>query len=212
METFSLGPLETNAYVVSEEGRPECWIFDCPGSPGELIDRLKRRGASPQGVFLTHAHGDHMAGLTEVRTAFPGIPVFQHVDEVAWLSDPQLNLSAWMDAPVTAAPAEQTLVDGQRLALGSLSCLVLHVPGHSPGSLAFWFERHDELMGGDVLFRGGVGRWDFPGCDRDALRRSLERLCGLPDSVCVRPGHGRSTTLGREKSMNPYLRSDEPWE
>jgi len=212
VETFCLGALETNAYVVSFPGTPDCWVFDCPDSPGALIEALKAGGQQPRGLYLTHAHGDHMAGLEPFRMAFPGVAVYQHPLEVSWLSDPQLNLSAWIGPPATARPAEGLVADGQTLTLGPSLVQVLHVPGHSPGSVAYWFESEGEVFSGDVLFRSGVGRWDFSGCDQGALRRSLDRLTSLPETTRVRPGHGGSTTIGKEKTTNPYLRSDEPWQ
>jgi glyoxylase-like metal-dependent hydrolase (beta-lactamase superfamily II) len=211
VETFALGALGTNAYVIGDEGSPDCWVFDCPDGPGPLIEALRSRGALPRGLFLTHAHSDHIAGLDEFRRSFPGVPVHQHALETPWLGDPQANLSAWMGPPVTVAPADVLVADGQRLVLGARTVQALHLPGHSPGSLAWWFETEGEVIVGDVLFRSGVGRWDFPGSDGRVLRKSLERLCGLPDATRVRPGHGPSTTIGREKASNPYLRSDEPW-
>lgn len=212
VETFCLGSLETNSHVVSRIGSPDCWVFDCPDHPDALIDALTRRQARPLGLFLTHAHGDHMAGVEDFRRAFPGVPLAQHPLEVGWLSNPELNLSSWYGPPATCSPAEVLVSDDQILSMGPWSVRVLHVPGHSPGSVAYWFEGAGELIVGDVLFRSGVGRWDFPGSDQRALRRSLERLCTLPDGVRVRPGHGGATTIGREKTSNPYLRTEEAWE
>lgn len=210
IETFCLGSLDTNAYLVWDRG-PECWVFDCPDQPGALVDAIRSRELRPQGVYLTHAHVDHMAGLSAFRAAFPGVNVFQHPLETSWLWDPQANLSAWMGEPVTAAPAEGLVQEGDQLTLGPWTVKVFHLPGHSPGSVGYWFESEGEVFSGDVLFRSGVGRWDFPGCSRDDLRASLERLCSLGDGVRVRPGHGGSTTLGRERASNPYLRSEESW-
>lgn len=212
VETFCLGALDTNAFVVSREGSPDCWIFDAPDHPDELIGTLQRRGARPLALYLTHAHCDHMAGVTALRAAFPGLPVAQHALEQAWLSEPRLNLSAFFGEPALADPAELLVGEGEILTLGDWRVKVLHVPGHSPGSVAYWFESENEVISGDVLFRSGVGRWDFPGCDREALRASLERLCSLPDATRVRPGHGGSTTVARERASNPYLRDPSAWE
>lgn len=210
VETFCLGSLETNAYVVSAEGS-ECWVFDCPGEPESMIKALKDRGFRPQGLYLTHAHVDHMAGVEAFRRAFPGVPLHQHPLEVDWLVDPQKNLSAWMGDPVTAGPAEVLVDEGSLLTLGPWTVRVLHLPGHSPGSVGYWFTTEEEVIAGDVLFRSGVGRWDFPGCRVSDLRRSLGRLTELPEATRVRPGHGGSTTIRREKGTNPYLRSDDLW-
>lgn len=210
IESICLGDLDTNAWVVTD-GAGACAVFDCPGDPGALVDHLRRRGLVPQVVYLTHAHFDHIAGLDELRKVFPGVPVAVHGLEAPWLSDAQANLSHWGAAPVRVGDAELRVAEGDELALGALKFRVLHTPGHSPGSVSYHFYEEAEVIGGDVLFRGGVGRWDFPGCDRDALRRSLARLTDLPDETRVRPGHGGSTTVGREKGTNPYLRSDEAW-
>lgn len=212
VETFTLGPLETNCYVLSLEGDSDCWLFDCPSEPESLLATLQARQARPQAVFLTHAHVDHMAGLDAFRRTFPGVPVYQHRDEALWLSDPAANLSSLMGAVVTAAPAEGFLEDNQKITIGPWNVEVLHLPGHSPGSVGYWIPSESELISGDVLFRSGVGRWDFPGCSRDELQRSLKRLCGLPGETRVRPGHGGTTTIGREKTSNPYLRSGEAWD
>jgi len=211
IETFCLGQLDTNSYVVASDGGTECWVFDCPGEPEPMLRFLSSRKARPMGLYLTHAHVDHMAGLNEFRRAFPGVPVFQHQGEELWLADPVANLSTALGAPITAAPAEGFVSDNQQLSMGPWTVHVLHLPGHSPGSVGFWFPSEHELISGDVLFRSGVGRWDFPGCDRHDLRQSLKRITELPDDTRVRPGHGGTTTIGREKASNPYLRSDDPW-
>jgi glyoxylase-like metal-dependent hydrolase (beta-lactamase superfamily II) len=210
IDTFCLGQLDTNSYVVTSDDGTDCWVFDCPGKPEAMLEFLSGQPARPRGLFLTHAHVDHMAGLNDFRRTFPAIPVFQHQREETWLADPAANLSEWMGAPVTAAPAEGLVSEGE-LTIGSWKVQVLHLPGHSPGSVGFWFPSEKELISGDVLFRSGVGRWDFPGCDRDDLRRSLKRITELPDETRIRPGHGGTTTIAREKASNVYLRSDDPW-
>lgn len=209
VEIFCLGNLATNAFAVYDAA--DCYVFDCPANPGELIAAVRARGAVVRAVYLTHAHVDHIAGLDDLRAAFPGLRVWVHGLEASWLSDPAANLSMGMGDPVTVAPADGVVSDGELLTVGPWTVEVLHLPGHSPGSVAYHVASEAEVFGGDVLFRSGVGRWDFPGSDGRALRASLERLCRLPDHTRVRPGHGASTTIGREKTSNVYLRSDEPW-
>ena len=212
VETLCLGALETNSHIVLESSGLDCWVFDCPAPAGPLVEWLAARNLRPQTVYLTHAHVDHMAGLDEFRRAYPSVKVVQHGDEASWLHDPAANLSLWMGTPVTTAPADGFVEDGQTLTIGRWQVQVLHLPGHSPGSVAYYFVSEHEVISGDVLFRSGVGRWDFPGCDRVALQRSLDRLTQLPAQTRVRPGHGGSTTIGKEKASNPYLRSDDLWD
>jgi len=212
VDAFCLGALDTNAYLVTDETTRDGWLFDAPDHPGALLDAVQERGITLRALYLTHAHVDHMAGVSDVREAWPGLPVYQHTLEAAWLADPSLNLSTVLGAPVTCSPAEGLLHDGQVLTVGPWTVHVLHVPGHSPGSVAYYWPHQGELISGDVLFRSGVGRWDFPGCDLKALQASVARLCALPDDTRVRPGHGGSTTVAREKSSNPYVRHPEAWE
>lgn len=210
-DAYCLGDLSTNAFVLKDDSSRRCWVFDCPPDSMGLIQGILGQGREPEAVFLTHAHVDHIAGLDEFRKSFPLVRVYQHPIESSWLQDPQANLSAWMGNPVAVARADEFVNEGQSLMVGAVQVRVLHLPGHSPGSVGYWFPELEALVGGDVLFRGGVGRWDFPGSDRDSLKHSLDRVQELPDSTRIYPGHGGSTTVGREKASNPYLRSEEAW-
>jgi hydroxyacylglutathione hydrolase len=211
----ALGPFETNCYAVwfpRREGeaadRPvPCWIVDAGYEPRELIELVRAEGLKPEALVLTHAHCDHIAGIGEVVRAFPGLRVWIHEAEAAWLSDPLLNLSAMTGMPVTAPGAERLLKDGDELTLAGERWRVLHTPGHSPGSISLWHAPSRNVISGDALFAGSIGRTDFPGSSFEALARSIrERLYTLPDETRVYPGHGPATTVGREKRGNPFVR------
>ncbi len=115
-------------------------------------------------------------------------------------------LMAGLPEPQTVLP-DNWLQNGQQLQVGDFRCEVLLVPGHSPGSVAFWFPSENVCLSGDVLFKGSAGRTDFPGCDPAALPFSLARLCALPDNTRILPGHGAETTVGQEKATNPFCRN-----
>jgi len=202
---FELGPIAANCYVLTDEAEKRAVVID-PGAPEDvLLDALD--GLTVEAVLLTHAHFDHIGGVDLVRKTFR-CPVWLHPLEADWLGDPGLNGSArWPEVtpPVTTDPPDRELNDGDTLELIGETFRVLHIPGHSPGSVGFLCG--DLLFGGDVLFRRSVGRTDLPGGDPAALGRSISRkLYALPDGVRVFPGHGPATTIGEEKRENPYVR------
>ncbi|HPO93358.1 MAG TPA: MBL fold metallo-hydrolase [Phycisphaerales bacterium] len=209
---FCLGPFGTNCYVVEAEpeagGERPCWIVDASFEPGELIEHVRRQGLTLRAVVLTHAHVDHIAGLLEVRRAFPGVPIWIHRAERGWLTDPMANLSGLFGMPVTGPAPDRLLDDGDELTLGSTTWRVLHTPGHSPGGITLYHEPSRQALVGDTLFLGSIGRYDFPSSDGATLERSIrERLYSLPEDTQVYPGHGPPTTIGRERKNNPYVRA-----
>jgi len=210
IETFTLGPFATNCYVVSVEGSADraCWIVDASFGPGVMVDWVRERGLKPAALILTHAHADHIAGVEEVRAAFPGIEVMLHRAEAAFLGDPVLNLSAGFPPSVRCGSAERLLEGGEALELSGTHWRVLHTPGHSPGGLTLVHDGSGTALVGDTLFFGSVGRHDFPTSDEAALVRSIrEVLYRLPESTRVFPGHGPPTDIGREKRVNQFVRA-----
>ncbi|MBL8747394.1 MAG: MBL fold metallo-hydrolase [Phycisphaerae bacterium] len=208
VECFPLGPFSTNCYVVSETGSAACWIVDASFTPGLLADYVREAGLRPELIVLTHAHLDHIAGLDELREAFPGVPAVIHEAEKNFLEDAALNLSAGYGFPVSVRAAERTVKGGETLTLGESSWRVLHTPGHSPGGITLYCAEAGIALVGDTLFHESVGRFDFPTASERDLKRSIrEVLYRLPDETRVLPGHGAETTIGHEKRENPFVRS-----
>lgn len=204
---WALGPFETNCYLVCAAGTDGCWIVDPGLDPAEVLQVVREERLRPEAVFLTHAHLDHIAGIPEVLRAFPGLPVIAHRSERDWPGDPELNLSAPYGIPLSVPGATKFVEDGDVLRLGADQWRILHTPGHSPGGLTLVNDEAHVAIVGDTLFAGSVGRFDFPGSDETTLRESIRgKLYALPDAMRVLPGHGPTTTIGREKRTNPFVR------
>lgn len=209
----SPGPYATNCYVVDvSQPEPACWVIDAGFEPEEIIGLVEawqaEAGADrlPDALILTHAHIDHMAGVAAFKARFPAVPVLIHEAEARWLNDPELNLSVFSGIPTTAPGPDRTLAHGQLLTLGDTSWRVVHVPGHSPGSIALACEQEPVAIVGDALFRGSVGRTDFPGCSMEQLANSIRaHLYTLDPETVALPGHGPSTVIGEEMATNPFV-------
>lgn len=208
IETYTLGPIQTNAYLLSVkdgDGSERAVVIDPGMNPKRLVDRLQ--GVKVEAILLTHAHFDHMGGVDELRKS-AGCPVYIHDLEADWLTDPRKNGSMrWQDVtpPLSTDPAEFALAEGQKLSLLGAEFLVMHTPGHSPGSVSFLCGKH--LFSGDVLFKQSVGRTDLPGGrERDLYDSIRNKLYKLDPEVRVYPGHGGSTTIGSEMGSNPFTK------
>ena len=197
------GSFQENCFAVADDEVRGAVLVD----PGEEADRFLRRlddeGLALEAVWLTHAHIDHVAGVGRIVEA-RAVPVYLHPDDRR-LYDAAAQQGAWFGLQVDPLPPPTNdLVHGGHVRVGGLDFEVRHVPGHSPGSVAF--VGHGVALVGDALFQGSVGRVDLPGGDGATLLRSIrEQLLTLPDHTVVYSGHGPETTIGRERASNPFL-------
>ncbi len=201
IEQFCGGLFQTNGYLFKTGYKN--WLFD---SPDGVSDLLAEKGIQLDGLILTHQHHDHVIGAGKVVEAF-GCPIWAHSEPSEDLTMAK-RLEAMIGMPCELDPYEiDHLLEGQiELDLPELPVKILHVPGHSPDSLCFLIDGHPLLVGGDVLFRGGIGRTDFPHGDHDLLISGIkEKLWPLPDETQVLPGHGPTTSIEMEKTTNPFL-------
>jgi hydroxyacylglutathione hydrolase len=197
------GQFAENCYLVADGTTGEAVIIDPGQEPAVFLAELRRRGWHLQGIWLTHAHVDHIMGVGAVHRATDA-PIYLHpLDRPLYDALPQFG--AWVGMQLETPPAPQfELAAGQPLRVGSLGFSVRFTPGHSPGSVSFLGE--GRIFGGDVLFNGSIGRTDLPGGDTAILMASIHsEFLSLPDSTVVHSGHGPDTTIGVERLTNPFL-------
>lgn len=217
---FPAGAWGSNCYAVATAEGEDCLIVD-PGqaSIGPLTDILERHRLRPVAVLLTHGHPDHVWSVAPL-TAGKGIPAYIHADDRYRLADivgTTFSMSREQLMSMTQGALELTepddvriLSDGEVLEIAGVPLSVAHAPGHTEGSVAFVSGRDGErppvMLSGDLLFAGSIGRTDLPGGDPQAMTRSLRSVVlPLDDDTVVLPGHGETTTIGRERASNPFL-------
>ena len=203
---------EENSYLIAASERGGGCIVVDPGlEPERIIDELDQHNWTPAAIFNTHGHADHIAGNAALKAQWPAAPLIIGAGDASKLTDPVGNLSAGFGLPLTSPPADRMVTEGEKLEFCGLRWTVYETPGHSSGHVVFIAEELTPplVLGGDVLVAGGIGRTDFPDGDYDALTASIrDKLFALPDDTVVLPGHGPSTTVGREKRSNPFVGED----
>jgi hydroxyacylglutathione hydrolase len=200
-------PFMENTFIVSRPGRTDCVVVDPGFRPEQIIESLNNQELIPASILLTHGHVDHIAGNAALRQVWPELPILIGINDAPMLTDPDANFSALGGGAVTSPPADRLLAEGDLVAAAGFDFEVYDIPGHSPGHVVYVLRSESPIivLGGDVLFRGGIGRCDFPGGDQELLVRGIrQKLFTLPDDTIVYPGHGNSTTVGREKRANPF--------
>ncbi len=207
IHTIVSTPFDENTYVAWQEGRTEALVFD-PGLQPELIlEFLEERGLTVAAILNTHGHADHIGGNEALKEAFPAAPLLIGANEANLLTDADANLSAPFGMPIVSPEADQLVREDDVVELAGIRLEVLDVPGHSPGHVVYVYRAAPLLVfGGDVLFRGSIGRYDFPGSNGRLLFQGIRtKLYTLPDDTVVYPGHGPTTTIGYEKRTNPFV-------
>lgn len=201
---FPVGAIGANCFIVGDETTREVFVIDAGDEPERILDALRTLRARPTALVNTHGHFDHIEAVNAVRKA-TGAPFWIHEAECEVLEQGPARAKAifGIDLPSSPVP-DRWLVDGDRLAVGSLAFTVRHTPGHSPGGVCLIAD--GLAFVGDTLFAGSIGRTDLPGGDPETLLESIARvLLPLPDDTVCYPGHGPETTIGEERRSNPFV-------
>lgn len=211
--TIPVGMLHCNCTILGDPVTRQALVIDPGDEVGRILDLLGRHKLTVKAIVSTHAHIDHVGGLTKLHQ-YSGAPVMMHRDDIPLYQGMDVQAAFLGVAPPEVGEVDQLLTDGDVLKWGSLAAHVLHTPGHSPGSVSLYLPQDTgsveiakpQLFAGDTLFAGSVGRTDLWGGSMDQLIRSLRgKVLQLPDETVVHPGHGPRTTIGEEKQSNPFL-------
>lgn len=205
MKSLVVGPIETNCYIIWDHSTKEAAVIDPGAEDQSIIGAIESAGVRPSIILLTHGHFDHVFCAGDISQRY-GCPIAMHKDDEEQVAGTMAVAQMYQDvSSFLQFQVNQWLRDGDRLTVGETAIDVLHTPGHSPGGLTFAVDGC--VFTGDALFAQGIGRSDFPGGNHEQLISSIQtRIFAYADETKVYPGHGPSTTVGREKRSNPYCR------
>lgn len=201
--SLTLGPIETNCYIVFDDTTKEAMVIDPAWDYKEINRNLEEHDLQLKLIFLTHGHADHIGALQELRI-LKNVPVYIGAGDQALIANSHNNLSVFMGKKIECTAPDCIAHDGDVITVGKLQFHVLETPGHTPGGLSLYGE--SVVFSGDTLFLYSVGRTDLYGGSMATLLDSINnKLLTLPDETVVLPGHGPATQIGRERQNNPYL-------
>jgi hydroxyacylglutathione hydrolase len=213
-EILPVGLLQCNCSIIGDPETHEALVVDPGDEAGRILELLAKHALTVKAIVSTHAHIDHVGGLRKMQQA-TGAPVLMHGDDMELYRHLDAQ-AAWLGVrtpdPVSV---DKLLREGDTLRWGQFEANVLHTPGHTPGSISLYLPPHKEkqagaeagrLLAGDTLFAGSIGRTDLWGGSLEKILRSIhQKLLILPDETVVYPGHGGVTTIGEERTGNPFL-------
>ena len=192
----------TNCYIVEDEESKETMVIDPGGEPKKIIEMLNTLGIENlKYIYLTHCHGDHILGVTELKNKCGG-KILIHRYDAEGLNNADINLSPYIGFGKIQLEADSRVDDGDLIHLGNLQFKVIHTPGHTKGGSCLYCEKEKCLFSGDTLFRGTWGRTDLPTSNREEIMDSIvNKLMVLPEDTIVYPGHGMMTKIKEEKPI-----------
>jgi glyoxylase-like metal-dependent hydrolase (beta-lactamase superfamily II) len=203
LKILPVGPMAANCYLLGCEKTGSAIVIDPGDEAARIMRNVDEDNLQLKLIINTHAHIDHITANSELKE-LTSAELCIHSADADMLVNPEKNLSFFIGIPVSSPKPDRLLSDGDILKTGEISLKVLHTPGHSPGSICLLAD--DCIFTGDLLFAGGIGRYDFPGSSYADLVKSLQKVMELEDDLIVYPGHGPETTIGNERRTNPFLR------
>jgi len=202
VHTLTLGPMQANCYLLECEETHSAIVIDPGDDADAILDVLEKRKLNLEFIVNTHGHIDHISANADLKKKTSAKLCIHRLD-ADMIVNPQKNLSSFIGREISSPSADKILDDGDNLEVGTIILKVIHTPGHSPGSICLLAD--DVLFTGDLLFAGGIGRYDFPGSSYNQIMESLNKIMELEDNLVVYPGHGPITAIGEERDTNPFL-------
>jgi glyoxylase-like metal-dependent hydrolase (beta-lactamase superfamily II) len=203
IEKLIVSSLQENCYIVGDEDARVGVIIDPGDEARRILDTVEELGWTIDKIVNTHGHVDHIAAAQEVKEAL-GAKLYLHPGDEMYVPETVESAAMFGMLAARVPTVDVFLSDGDKIAIGSLTMCVIHAPGHSPGGCLLRIG--SDVFCGDLVFSGSIGRTDLPGGDYAAIIDSLERhVLSLPDDTRLHPGHGPSTTVAVERSLNPFL-------
>ena len=192
---------ETNCYIIFDEDSKDLMVIDPAGDVERIVEMIDVLQGNLKYIYLTHCHGDHIGGVTELKNQKGG-KILISKDDAEGLNNRNINLSTLLDMPEIELEADSRVEDEDLLHIGDLEFKVLLTPGHTAGSSCLYCKEENLLFSGDTIFKGAWGRTDLPTSSfMDILSSITNKLMTLPDDTIVYPGHGRSTLIREEKPI-----------
>ena len=200
---LTVGPLETNCYILGDDKSKEAVVIDPGGDFEEIEGELKKLRLKVKHIILTHGHFDHTGALAQLKKS-TGAEILIHSADAAMLSSAGQAQPFFLESSSEDCSADQLLREGDKILFGEYSLEVFHTPGHTPGGISLVIDKM--IFTGDTLFCGSVGRADLPGSSYKKLINSIRtKLLSRADDYVIYPGHGPESTIGEERRNNPFL-------